>query len=309
MAEARVIVVGSCNMDIVAQADRVPAGGETVIGNRYWMVMGGKGANQAVAARLLGAESIMVGRVGNDVFGQRMLDTLRSFEVNCDHVKLDDDSDSGVAVIMVDERAENSIIVVPGANMQIKPADVDAVKEQIQAADVLLLQLEIPLDAIEHAMDVAREGDTLCILNPAPARMVPDRLLGKADILTPNEHEARLLTGMAADTAASAEVAGKALLEKGVEQVIVTMGAKGALLVNHNQTQYIPSTKVNAVDTTGAGDAFMGGLGIALAEGKSLEEAARFASVVAALSTTRPGATSSMPTRDEVEAFSTSLSK
>jgi ribokinase len=309
MPNARIVVVGSTNMDIVAKARQVPRGGETVIGDRFWMVMGGKGANQAVAARRLGAQTTFVGRVGKDIFGDQLLDTLRSFDIQCDHVQVDDQTSSGVALIMVDEDAENSIIVVPGANMQIHPSDIDLVSETLHQADILLLQLEIPLESVERAIDIAHQGDTLCVLNPAPARPIPDRLLEKVHIFTPNQHEATFFSGLDSDTAEEAYAAGRALQDKGIEKVIITLGKQGAQVFDGDESYFIPGTRVEAVDTTGAGDAFMGGLGVALGEGLPLNKATRFASAVAALSVTKAGATSSMPTRVEVNAFLADLSE
>lgn len=307
MPNVKVAVVGSSNMDIFCYTDQLPEPGETVIGDRYSMVMGGKGANQTVGARRLGAEVTLVGRVGDDLFGQRLLDTLNSYDVACDYVRVDKEAGSGVALITVDKQAENSIVVVPGVNMRIAPTDVEAAAEQIRAADVLLMQLEIPMDTVERALDVARESDTLCILNPAPARPVPDRILKKLHLLTPNQTETKLLTGLPADTMEGAEAAGRALLDKGVQAVIITLGSQGALVVRPNQTTHVAGVEVDAFDTTGAGDAFMAGLAVALAEGRALEEATRFANLAGALSTTKPGAMPSLPTRDEVEAFALTL--
>jgi ribokinase len=307
MSNANIVVVGSSNMDIFCYSDRLPVPGETVIGDRYWMVMGGKGANQAVGARRLGAEVTLVGRVGDDVFGQRMLDNFSSHGMALDHIQVDREAGSGVAMILVDKQAENSIVVVPGVNMRISPSDVESAAARLRAADVLLMQLEIPLEAIQRAVDLAREGHTLCVLNPAPARPLPDRILEKVDLLTPNQSEARVLTGIPADTLEGAEAAGQALLDKGVQTVIITLGAQGAFIVQPGGTQHVKGLRVDAVDTTGAGDAFMAGLAVALAEGKPLEEATRFANVTGALSTQKPGAMPSMPSRVEVEASTQAL--
>ncbi len=307
MSDANIVVVGSSNMDIFFYTDRMPEPGETVIGNRYWMAMGGKGANQAVGSRLLGAEVTLVGQVGDDLFGRRMLDNFSSHGIACDHIQVDKEADSGVALILVDKQAENSIVVVPGVNMRISPADVEAAANKLRAADVLLMQLEIPLDAIQRAVDIAHEGSTLCVLNPAPARPLPDCILEKVHLLTPNQSEARVLTDIPADTLEGAEAAGQALLDKGVQTVIITLGAQGALIVRPDQTLHVEGVRVDALDTTGAGDAFMAGLAVALAEGQTLEEATRFANVAGALSTQKPGAMPSLPTRDEVEAFARTL--
>jgi ribokinase len=303
MSSVKAVVVGSSNMDIFCYTDHLPEPGETLIGDRYWMALGGKGANQAVAARLLGAQVTMVGRVGDDLFGCRILDNLGSHGVVCDHIRVEKEAGSGVAVILVDKRAENSLVVVPGANMRIAPADVEAAAKELRAADVLLMQLEIPLDAIQRAVDIAHEGDALCVLNPAPARPLPARILEKVHLLTPNQTEAKVLTDIPAHTLEGAEAAGHALLDKGVRTVVITLGAEGALIVRPGEATHVKGISVDAVDTTGAGDAFTAGLAVALAEGKTLEQATRFANLAGALSTTKPGAMPSLPTRDEVEAF------
>jgi ribokinase len=301
MSNARIVVVGSCNMDLYSWTDHLPEPGETVLGNRFWTGMGGKGANQAVGARMLGAHVTMVGRVGDDLFGRQMRETLSGHGVACDCLHVDTEAGSGAALVIVDRQAENIIVVTPGANMRIAPGDVEAAAGRIRTADVLLMQLEIPLDAIERAIDIAREADTKCILNPAPARPLPDRILAKVHLLTPNQNEAKVLTGVAADSLEGAAAAGTALLNRGVQTVIVTLGAQGALVVRPDGAQHIPGACVQALDTSGAGDAFMGGLAVALAEGKTLQEATRFANLVGALSTTKRGAMPSMPSRSEVE--------
>ena len=303
MTTPKIVVVGSANMDIYAYVSHLPEHGETVIGNRYWMGMGGKGANQAVGACRLGAHTTLVGRVGQDLFGRQMLETLKNHGVNCDFIKVDLEADSGVALVMVDEQAENIISVIPGTNMRISPSDVEAAADQIRDANVVMMQLEIPLNAVEKSIDIARKNDTLCILNPAPARPLPDSILNKVDLLTPNQTEAKVLTGIPADTVEGAKAAAQVLLAKGVKTVIITLGANGALIVQPNDTIHVDSFKVDAFDTSGAGDAFMGGLAVALGEGKLLAEAVRFANIVGALSTTRPGAMPAMPTRTEADNF------
>jgi len=303
MVSPNIVVVGSANMDVYAYVGHLPEPGETVIGHRYWMGMGGKGANQTVGACRLGAHTTLVGRVGQDLFGQQMLETLSCYGVNCDFVRVDPEAGSGVALVMVDEQAENIISVIPGTNMRISPADVEAATGQIRVADVVLMQLEIPLNAIEKTIDIARENDTLCILNPAPACSLPDSILSKVDLLTPNQTEAKVLTGIPTDTVEGAKAAAHALLARGVKTVIITLGAAGALIVQPDDATHVDGFKVDAFDTSGAGDAFMGGLAVALGEGKTLTEAVRFANVVGALSATRPGAMPSMPTRAEVDDF------
>jgi ribokinase len=237
------------------------------------------------------------------MFGQEMLQTLTDHGVNCEFIQVDEEAGSGVALVMVDDQGENIISVIPGTNMRITPVVVEAATGQIRAADVVMMQLEIPLDAIEKTIDLARANDTLSILNPAPACPLPDSILNKVDLLTPNQTEAKFLTGISADTVDGAEAAARALLDKGVKTVIITLGANGALIVQPDSTTHIESFKVDAFDTSGAGDAFMGGLGVALSEDKELEEAVQFANIVGALSATRGGAMPSMPTRIEVDDF------
>jgi ribokinase len=303
MQKPKIVVVGSANMDIYTWTHHLPESGETVVGNRYWMGMGGKGANQTVGARKLEAEVVLVGRLGNDAFGRELRETLTAHDVSCDYIQVDLEAGSGMAMVLVDRDANNIIAVVPGANMQITSEDVTKAETIIQAADVLMMQLEIPLDAIEQALDIAHKGEAVCILNPAPARQLPDSILQRVHILTPNQSEARILSGIDADTPEGAAKAGQALLDKGVQTVIVTLGDQGALIVEPGKTTHVPGYKVEAMDTSGAGDAFMAGLGVALGEGQPLPEAVRFANRVGALSTTKPGATPSMPTREAVEQF------
>ncbi len=305
----RIVVVGSCNMDIISYTAHLPEPGETVIGERYGMGMGGKGANQAVAASRLGAEVTLVGCVGNDVFGKQMLETLDSYGVGCDFIKVDEGSGSGVALITVDKRPQNVIVVIAGTNMRITPADVMAAQSRIREADVVMMQLEIPIDIVECAAEIACTGNARCILNPAPAQPLSERLIKKLHLLTPNQQEAKVLTGIPADTLEGAEKAGKALLKMGAKEVIITLGPMGALIVTGDETIHIPGIHVeDAVDSTGAGDAFMGGLSIALARGKSLENATRYANIIGALSIRKPGAMSSMPTAEEAGSFARSLS-
>jgi len=304
MDKPRISVVGSCNMDIYATTEHLPEPGETVIGHSYIMTMGGKGANQAVAAGKLGGDVTMIGRVGCDAFGRQMLDTLDSYGIHTAHIHCDDGAGSGMALIVVDRRPENVIVVIPGTNMRITPQDVLAAEAEIKQSSVLLMQLEIPLDAIEAAIQVARLGNCLCILNPAPARQLPEVILQNIDLLTPNQNEARLLSGIPADTIEGARKAGERLLEMGVPAVIITLGASGCLLVNKEGSLHIPAFSIpDAIDPSGAGDAFMGGLAIALAEGKSLEQAARFGNASGALSTRKQGAMPAMVTRQELDAF------
>ena len=293
-----ILVIGSLNADLVVRAPRFPSPGETISGEDLAIIPGGKGANQAVAAARQGAQVSMLGRVGNDSFGPTLTDNLQQNHVDTTYV-LTDSSATGTAIIVVDANGQNSIVLSPGANGKVSLADVDAYP--FQSVDMLLLQFEIPLETVIHAASVARQYGLRVILNPAPARPIPNSLLADVDILVPNESELQLLSGQPVTDTDSAKSAAQALLEKGVKTVIVTLGANGALLVTDEKTTHVPTFKVEVVDTTAAGDAFIGGLAAALLKGKPLEEAVRYGNASGALAATKFGAQPSLPSRDEVE--------
>jgi ribokinase len=300
---ARITVVGSLNMDLVVRAPRIPRPGETMIGGEFRTVPGGKGANQAVAAARLGGQVSMIGRVGGDAFAQSLLDSLVADGVNHTFVTQDPEAATGVALIVVDDAGENSIVVASGANMRLSPADVDAAEAAIAAADVLLVQLEVPLAAVARAARVANAYGVTVILNPAPACPLPDELLHLVDVLVPNESETALLTRLPIGDRAEIEAAAMALRELGVDSVVLTLGERGALLVGEGEKELIPAFEVTPMDTTAAGDAFVGGFAVALAEGRSLADAVRWGNAAGALATTKLGAQPSLPARRAVEAL------
>jgi ribokinase len=297
----RILVVGSSNTDMIIKMERIPKPGETIIGGKFASAAGGKGANQAVGAARAGGAVTLVARVGQDMFGDNAIAGLIADGINVDYVVRDRTSPSGVALIFVGQNGENSIAVASGANARLTPADVRKAKSLFRKASVLLLQLETPLDTVQAAAELAAATGVRVILNPAPAQTLPDKLLRRIYLLTPNESEAELLTGIAVDNLDSAAKAAAALLARGAQNVIITMGARGALVAGVDLGQLIPAFKVKPVDTTAAGDIFNGALALGLAEGRSLLEAARFASAAAAISVTRMGAQTSAPTRKEIE--------
>ena len=303
MGQPRIVVVGSSNTDMVVRVSRIPGPGETVVGGQFMTAAGGKGANQAVTAARLGGQVSFVVRLGRDVFGRQTEENLVREGIDTTHLVWDDGNPSGVALIMVSAEGENSIAVAPGANGQMTPTDVDHAEEAIAAADVLLLQLEVPLGAVARAIEIARRRHVRTILNPAPAAMVPADLLAQVDLLTPNEHEAARLVGMPPSDQEGAERVAQKLLSRGVPAVALTLGKRGVLLATPGQSKLIPAYKVTPVDTTGAGDAFNGALAFRWAQGASLEEAVSYANAVAALSTTVMGAQPSLPTAAQVAAF------
>lgn len=297
---AKIVVVGSFNVDLTSYMARMPAPGETVSGDRFVTGPGGKGTNQAVAAARLGAEVTFVGRVGQDVFAPIALNVWRAEGINTDYVTQDPDHATGVAPIFVDASGENSIVVVLGANLAVSRADVDRARAAIAAADVVITQLEIDPDATAYALQVAREHGVRTILNPAPARPLPPEVTALADFITPNETELATLSGLAG---ASVEEMARTLLAREGQAVVCTLGAAGAQYVRRADSGVVPSFKVRVVDTTGAGDAFNGGLAVALAEGRGLADALMFANATAALCVTKPGTSPSMPHREDVDAL------
>lgn len=301
---AKVAVVGSINIDLVTQVARFPKPGETILGGDLETIAGGKGANQAVAAARLGAEVAMLGRVGDDVFAGRLKQNLVEAGVDVTHVSDSADTASGVALIVVDKEGQNSIVVASGANAKVTPEDVDIAAGVITTANVLLLQLEIPLESVRRAAELAHEQGVKVVLNPAPARTLPADLLSLIDILIPNEIETSALSGKPTTSPEEMKVAMAKLRNLGVETVILTAGEQGAYLTGAEGDRRFPAfSPKQVVDTTAAGDAFVGGLATAIGEGKRLPEAVPWGNAAGALTVTRAGAQPSLPSRAEVEAL------
>ncbi len=303
MSVPRICVVGSSNIDLISRVPRLPKLGETLVGRTFHLGYGGKGANQAVMAAKLGAQVTMVTKLGRDVFGEGTLGNYREQGVDITQVRFDDTRFSGVATIFVDDRAQNFIVIVPGANDGLSPSDVQAAGEALLGADLVVSQLEVPVETTLEAFRIAKTGPVRTILNPAPAAPLPDEVFQLTDICAPNETEAELLTGGPVQTLAEAEAAARKLMARGTRTVIITLGERGALLVDENNVEYLPAVKVEAVDPTGAGDAFIGSLAVFLGEGVALREGVRRANAVAALSVTKLGTQVSFPHRAEVDSF------
>ena len=299
----KILVIGSSNTDMVVRADRLPRPGETVLGGTFFMNPGGKGANQAVAAARLGGQVAFVCKTGDDLFGSEARRLFREEGIDTSHLLTDPSAPSGVALITVDRQAENCIVVAPGANANLTPDDLRRAASAFEQADIVLLQLEIPMETVEQAALTACATGKRGVLNPAPATAIPARLLAALDLITPNETEAEAITGIRIADRRTADEAARRLAATGAKQVVITLGAQGALVYEAGQSRIVEGYPVRAVDTTAAGDVFNGALVVALAEGKPLEEAARFACKAAAISVTHPGAQGSIPTRAEVEAF------
>lgn len=296
----KIFVIGSSNTDMVVKSQKLPAPGETIIGGTFLMNPGGKGANQAVAAAKLGANVTFVSKTGDDIFGKQAVQGFQREGINTDFVFTDLENPSGVALILVDAKGENSIAVASGANGNLQIAEVAKAIEQIAAEDTVLLQLEIPIPTVEFAIKKCFEQGAKVILNPAPAQVLDESVFKYLNIITPNETEAELLTGIKVTDLNTAEQAALKFHEKGVKNVIITLGSRGAYLHNAGINRLIPAPVVEATDTTAAGDVFNGALAVALSEGQDLEQAISFACRAAAISVTRMGAQASTPKRSEV---------
>jgi ribokinase len=296
MERPKICVVGACNLDLISYVPRLPSMGETLHGNRFHMGFGGKGANQAVMAAKLGGEVTMVTKLGQDVFGENTLKNFKSWGVNTQHVHFTDQAFSGVAPIAVDTAGHNSIIIVTGANDLLTGAEVEAARPAIAASSVLVCQLEIPLDISLAALRIARQEGVKTIFNPAPALSeIPQEFYHLSDIFCPNETETELLTGRSVESQEEAAKAAKVLIERGAASVILTLGERGSLLVTGEATEHVPVEPVKALDTTGAGDAFVGSLAFFLAAGKSLSDSIKRANGIAAVSVQSSGTQTSFP--------------
>lgn len=298
----KLLVVGSLNMDMVIDVDRMPKPGETLFGKKISLIPGGKGANQAYACGKLGANVSMIGAVGKDENGDKLLRNLQSVNVDTSGVQVLDDTVSGTAIITVNDEGDNSIIVISGANYELNEEHIKQHKNLIEECDIVVLQLEIPMDIVIYVAKLAKSLNKLVILDPAPApKMLPDSLIKNVDIIKPNETELQTLTGMPTDTNAQIVEAAESLLDKGIDKVVVTVGSRGTVLVTRDNHEIFPPRKVEAVDTTAAGDAFTASLAMKLVEGSPIEEAIKFGNLVSSIVVTRKGAQSSIPSYDEVQ--------
>lgn len=301
----KIIVIGSSNTDMVVTSSKMPLPGETVMGNEFDVIPGGKGANQAVAAARAGSRVTFIAKVGNDDFGKQAVEGYQKDKINTENILIDPVKPSGIAVIIVDENSgQNSIVVAPGANANLSIADIQKIESVILDADVLLVQLEIPLETVQAALKIAKKGGVTTILNPAPAQFLSDEVLSLVDIITPNETETQILIGIEPTNKKEIKIAAKQLLKKVNHSVLITLGSEGVYYISKNSNgEFIPTIKVEAVDTTAAGDVFNGTFAAALADSKTFNEAIKLANAAAAISVTRKGAQPSAPTRLEVEKF------
>ena len=296
-----IVVFGSINMDLTAYVPKLPKPGETLQGSSYITVPGGKGNNQSVAASRLGAPTKFVGRVGTDGFGEQVLQIVGEQKVDLSQVMKDPEHGTGIAVICVDQNAENSIIIISGANFALDDSDVARADQVMDDAQVLMLQLEVPLDACLKAAKAAKAKSVQVVFDPAPAVPLPDEAFKLMDFITPNETETEILVGFKPENAEDASKAAKLFLEKGVGTAVIKMGAKGVYFENKHESGFVPPFKVNPIDTVAAGDAFNAGLAVAISEGKPLAEAVRWGAAAGAIATTRKGALPAMPYREELE--------
>lgn len=299
----KILVIGSFMMDLVVRTNRAPQAGETIVGNSFGRFPGGKGANQAVAAARLGGKVTFAGRLGSDAFGEELLETMKREHIDTEHILIDETTPTGIASIVLEASGENRIIIVPGANLAYSVADVRKLEPVIKTADIMIMQLEMDLTMTEEAIAIAHRHQVPVILNPAPARTLSDRLLSQVTYLTPNETELEILSGMPVNSVEDAEKAAAVLLKKGVKHVVVTLAAKGALIVDSSGSVHVEGFPATPIDTVAAGDSFNGAMAFQLASNKPLVEAVRFANAVGSITVTREGAIPSLPTYKEVVAL------
>ncbi|HTE29414.1 MAG TPA: ribokinase [Chryseolinea sp.] len=298
-----IIVVGSSNTDMVIKAKTFPIPGETILGGEFFMFPGGKGANQAVAAARLGGRITLIAKLGDDIFGKQALKQFKEEGIQTQFIVSDNEHPTGVALITVDAKGENTIVVAQGSNAHLSPSDVRRAQDEIKASSIVLIQLEIPLETVMAATILAHEHGKKVILNPAPAMPLPDELFRYLHILTPNRSEAEAITGVSVVDTHTASIAAEIIRKKGVPYVVITLGSEGAFIFDESGGRLIPGKKVTAIDSTAAGDIFNGALAVALSEGKLLDDAVGFANSAAALSVTRMGAQASAPFRTELNDF------
>lgn len=303
MDSKKIVVVGSCNTDMVIKADRLPIPGETILGGTFFMNPGGKGANQAVAASRMGGKVTFISKTGNDVFGKQSVMLYNSENINTDFVFSDPGLPSGVALITVDANGENCIVVASGANATLSPADINKASGEIETADLVLMQLEIPIDTVEYVADIANKKGIKVILNPAPARALSDKLLKCLYIIIPNKSEAEILSGIKVADYETARQAADLISARGVDNVVITLGSQGALIKEGKEYHFVEAYKVETLDTTAAGDSFCGSVCVGLSEGRSILDSVKLAARAAALTVTRMGAQSSIPYRSELSSL------
>ncbi len=300
MSMKGIAVIGSSNTDMVIKTTRLPAPGETILGGSFFMNPGGKGANQAVAAARLGGKVSLIAKTGDDLFGRKARQIFEEDQINTNYLVTDNLHPSGIALITVDAHGENCIVVAPGSNSYLDYSDIENARTEILASKIVLMQLEIPIESVEYAASMAHKAGIKVILNPAPAAKIPDELMSKLYMITPNETEAELISGIPVLDSESAVHAARSLCERGVKVVIITLGSKGALLYTEGKATIITAPQVEALDTTAAGDVFNGAIAVAVAEDMSLENAVAFACEAASISVTRMGAQASAPYRNEL---------
>jgi ribokinase len=296
----KIAVIGSTNTEMIFKAPRIPAAGENVLGSSFSMSPGGRGVNQAIAAARSGGQVVFIGRTGNDIFGTEVLNVLQRDNIDTTYVTRDPELASGISSMVLDASGEAGITITPGANVNLDANHLIQAREAIGAADVVLIQLDIPIETVKYAADLARSSGARVILNPAPALPVSDEILRSISILTPDASQAEILTGITITDERSAELAGRILLERGLSRVIITLRTKGAMVIDNGGAEHVPGFKLSKIDTSVASDVFNGTLALGLAENKNFYEAVLFANAAAALSASRHGTLPSIPYREEI---------